>query len=175
MVVRARGESLLLEPILREEVSRADHRVSVHEVSPLAVVAARQTWTQRILRTLLSLFAAAALLLAAIGLYSVLSFTVERRSHEFGVRAALGAGAWDLRKMVLGEGMVQIGIGLAAGLVLAAVFTRTIAGFLYGVEPWDLTTVLGVTVGLGLAGVLASLVPAARAGRTDPATTLRSD
>jgi len=175
VVVRARGEPMSVEPILRDEVSRADHRVSVHEVSPLAVVAARQTWTQRILRTLLSLFAAASLVLAAIGLYSVLSFTVERRSHEFGVRSALGAGAWDLRKMVLGEGMVQIGMGLVAGLALAAVFTRTIAGFLYGVEPWDLTTVLGVTVGLGLAGVLASLVPAARAGRTDPATTLRSD
>ncbi len=71
--------------------------------------------------------------------------------------------------------MVQIGMGLVAGLALAAVFTRAIAGFLYGVELWDLTIGVAATVALGLAGVLASLVPAARAGRTDPATTLRSD
>jgi ABC-type antimicrobial peptide transport system permease subunit len=104
-----------------------------------------------------------------------MTFSIERRSHELGIRAALGARASDLRRLILSEGMSQIGLGLALGAVLGVALTRAIAAFLYGVEPWDPTVLAAVLGALALAGLLASLGPAARAGKADPAVALREE
>jgi ABC-type antimicrobial peptide transport system permease subunit len=95
--------------------------------------------------------------------------------HELGVRSALGARARDLRHLVLGDGLRQVGLGLLLGLTLATLLSRFLAAFLFGVERWDATVLVAVVGTIALAGLLAVRGPAVRAGRTDPATVLRGE
>lgn len=104
-----------------------------------------------------------------------MTFSIERRSHELGIRAALGACAGDLRRLVLSEAMRLVGAGLALGGALAVAVTRALGAFLYGVERWD-AVILTATAGLLVfAGLAAALGPAIRAGRVDPAVALREE
>jgi len=116
-----------------------------------------------------------ALVLAAVGLYGVMSYTVSQRTREFGVRMALGANQAGIAKQVLGRGMKTTMLGVAIGLVLAVAATRLLAGFLYGVDTLDPTVFLLVTVILIVVGQLASYLPARLASKTDPMKTLRME
>jgi ABC-type antimicrobial peptide transport system permease subunit len=120
-------------------------------------------------------FAIAALVLASVGLYGVLSYAVSQRRRELGVRAALGAATPDLVALVVREGMATTAIGLATGLIAAAALTRFMRGALFGVAPLDLASFAAAPAILAIVAVLACLVPARRAALIDPAAALRCE
>jgi len=122
---------------------------------------------------LLSLFAALALVLAAVGLYGVMAFNVANRTRAVGMRMALGAQASDVLKLILGNGMALALIGVAAGLAGAFALTRLIAGVLFGVSATDAGTFVTVSVGLIAVALLACYIPARRATKVDPLVALR--
>jgi putative ABC transport system permease protein len=130
---------------------------------------------ERLLATLSGFFGALALLLAAIGLYGLMSYNVARRRNEIGIRIALGAGRARVLRMVLGEVAILIGAGLAAGLLAAVATTRFVASFLYGVKSDDPSTLFLASGVLALVAVLAGFVPARRAARVDPMSALREE
>jgi putative ABC transport system permease protein len=130
---------------------------------------------ERLLATLSGFFAVLALLLATVGLYGVMSYNVVRRRNEIGIRMALGAQQSRILRMALGEVAILIGVGLAIGLAVAAVTTRFVASFLYGVDsndPWTMSLASGV---LALAAGLAGFLPARRASRLNPMSALREE
>jgi ABC-type antimicrobial peptide transport system permease subunit len=120
-------------------------------------------------------FAIAALVLASVGLYGVLSYGVSQRRRELGVRAALGAATPDLVALVVREGMATTAIGLATGLIAAAALTRFMRGALFGVAPLDLASFAAAPAILAIVAVLACLVPARSAASIDPAAALRCE
>ncbi len=134
-------------------------------------------WTslsfQRFVMLLLSAFAGLAVLLAAVGIYGVISQVVAQRTQEIGVRMALGAQSRDVLRLVLGRGATLTGLGVLLGLIGAVALTRLIAGFLYGVRPTDLTTILAVTTLLVCVALTAAWLPARRATKVDPMVALR--
>jgi putative ABC transport system permease protein len=123
----------------------------------------------------LAAFAAAALLLAALGIYGVVSYAVSRREREIGVRMALGAQAADVLRMVLREGLRLSLIGVGCGIAAALLLARLLHAFLYGVSPTDPLTYALVAILLALVAALASLLPARRATRVDPVVALRAE
>ena len=133
------------------------------------------TWRTRLSADLLTLFAALALLLAAIGLYGVMAQAVEQRTREIGVRMALGAERWNIFTLVIGRALVIAGIGVAVGAGLSLLSMRFLDGLLYQVRPNDPVTLGVLAAGLLGISLLASYVPARRATRVDPWTSLRAD
>jgi predicted permease len=158
---------------IREAAERIDSSAVLYEARPVQEIVARSISTQRLLMMLLSVFSALALLLSAIGIYGVISYLAGQRTHEIGVRMALGATSADVLRLVLGEGMritlVGVGIGIAAALVL----TRFITKMIYGVGATDPITFAGVAILLTGVALLACYIPARRAMRVDPIVALR--
>ena len=128
----------------------------------------------RLVAILLGAFAALALTLAAVGIFGVLSYALEQRTQELGIRVALGARPGDVITLVARETVPMVGAGLAAGLLVAAALTRFIRTLLYEIQPGDPTTFLGVALVLASIAVLAALLPARRAARVDPVIALRN-
>jgi predicted permease len=150
-----------------------DPEQPVENVLTMAEVRDQQLTSQRLGATLLGVFAAVALALATVGIYSVLSYIVRGRSREIGIRAALGAETGDVVRLVVREGMIPAALGIAAGSVAALLASLTLERLVFGVSASDPVTLAGVAATLGLVALLASLVPAYRASRVDPATVLR--
>jgi ABC-type antimicrobial peptide transport system permease subunit len=130
---------------------------------------------RRFLMTLLNVFAAVALLLASVGLYGVISYLVSQRTHEFGIRLALGAQPKDVFRIVLSQGLKMALSGIAIGLVAALGLTRLMVKMLYGVSATDPATFMVIASLLTAVAVLASLVPAHKATKVDPMLALRSE
>lgn len=124
---------------------------------------------------LLAVFAALALVLAAIGIHGVLSYTVAQRRHEIGIRMALGAPASRVTRLVIGQGARLVGIGLLIGVVLALATTQVMQSLLFGVSVRDITALLAVLPVLAIVGLVATWLPARRAVRTDPLSALRQE
>ncbi|HMD70095.1 MAG TPA: FtsX-like permease family protein, partial [Bryobacteraceae bacterium] len=124
---------------------------------------------------LTALFAAIAMLMAAMGIYGVIGYSVARRTHEFGVRMVLGAGAADVVRLVLRQALYVVAIGLAIGVAGALAVARLLASWLYGVGERDPLTFTLVPLALGAIALLASYIPARRATRVDPAVALRCE
>jgi ABC-type antimicrobial peptide transport system permease subunit len=136
-------------------------------------VVSRSVFLPRISMLLLGAFALTAFLLAVVGIYGVVSYSVTQRTRELGVRMALGAAAADTLRLVLGRSLRLVAAGTACGLVASLAVTRVMSGLLYDVSPLDPVVFVGVSLLLAGAGLVASLVPARRATRVDPIEALR--
>jgi putative ABC transport system permease protein len=175
LVVRATSAPEALVPELRRAVAALDPALPLYEVHTMASAVDRSLGARRLTNLLLAGFAATALLLAAVGVYGVVSLTVTGRVREFGVRMALGARTGDVGRLVLRHGLMLAGAGVAAGLAAAVGLTRFLRGLLFGVSPVDWATFAGVALLLTGAALAACWVPARRATRADPLTALRAE
>ena len=173
LVVRTAGEPQALTPAVREQIRALDAKLPVADVKTLRDQLDLSLFPSRVAAWTLGGFGVLALLLAAIGIYGVVSYSVAQRTREIGVRMALGAKRQDVSRLVLGQGLFVIAIGLTVGLSLAFAVTRLIEGFLYGVGATDLLTFGGVPLLLVIVALGASYIPARRATKVDPLVALR--
>jgi len=164
----------LIEPVKRE-LHRIAPTSPVHWVGTMQEELALQYADSRFYAFLLFVYALSAVILASIGIFGVLSNSVSRRANEMGVRMAVGARPADVVRLVLGQGMLTVGLGLAAGLVAALLSTRVMASLLFGVRPLDPLSLLIVVVGLLALSLVACYLPARRATRIDPVLALRQE
>lgn len=160
---------------IRETIWSIDRDLALSRVTTLDDLLAASVAAPRFTMMLFVLFAAIALGLAAVGIYGVMSYSVNQRRHEMGVRMSLGARPWDVLRLVLVEGGWLAGIGIAMGLVLAFFMTRSLKAVLFGVERLDPPTLVVVTALVAAVALAASCVPAVRAARLDPTETLRHE
>jgi macrolide transport system ATP-binding/permease protein len=173
LVVRTTGEPRSVADAVREQIRALDANLPVADVQTLRDQLDLSLLPSRLAAWTLGGFGLLALLLAAIGIYGVVSYSVAQRTREIGVRMALGAKDKDVLTLVLGEGLFVIAVGLLLGLLLAAAATRLIAGLLYGVGATDPVTFVGVPLLLGFIALGASYIPARRATKVDPLVALR--
>jgi putative ABC transport system permease protein len=167
------GDPLDLAPAARSVVAELDGGLAVSEVRTLEGIVDDALGQERMNVGLVAAFSLAALLLSGLGIYGVVANAVVRRRPEIGVRMALGAEAGPVARMILGQGMRLVLVGVALGLAAAWLASRFVASLLYGVEPRDPMTFAGVAALLVVAGALAAWVPARRATRVDPVEALR--
>ena len=175
LVVRTATDPLSLAPAIRSEVQVIDKDQPLYAVASMEQILKNSIARQRFSMILLTVFAAGALILAAIGIYGVLSYGVTQRTNEFGVRLALGAQRRDLTGLVLGEGMALVTIGIATGLAGAFALTRIMTSLLFGVGPADTMTFVGVALVSAVTALLACYLPARKAASVDPIVALRCE
>jgi putative ABC transport system permease protein len=175
LFVRTPLDPAYLASSVRGVVSRIDADIPVFSVQPMSEYVALATEQPRLNMTLLALFAALALALASVGIYGVLSYVVRRRSHEIGIRLALGATRGDVLRLVVGHGMALAAAGIAIGLAAAWAVTQLLRGLLFGVSPHDPATFAAIAALLAAVAFAASYVPGRRATRVDPVETLRAE
>jgi putative ABC transport system permease protein len=173
LMIRAAAGMTGLADAVRKEVLSVDPEQPVHSIKPLDRVKAESIAAPRFRTLLLGLFAGVAMLLAAVGIYSVMSYSVAQRSHEFGIRMALGAQRSDLLKMVLRDGLALTIAGMAVGLAASFALTRWISSLLFKVDATDPVTFVAVSLLLVGVALTACFVPARRATRVDPIVALR--
>jgi predicted permease len=159
--------------IMRRDVRSIDPNVAMVDAVPLAEHVVETLFAEKVAASLLSTLGGLALLLAAVGLYSVMAYSVSQRTHEMGIRMALGAEPVDVLKLVVGQGFALTLIGIGAGLAAALALTRLLASFLYGTTTTDPPTFIAVSLLLASVALLASYIPARRATKVDPMEALR--
>jgi predicted permease len=169
----AGGAPLAITPDIRAAVRGLDSDLPIYWVRNMDGVIHQETWFYSVFGTLFIVFGIAALFLASVGLYGVLSFSVSRRMQEMGLRMALGAMGKDVIRLVLREGAIQLGIGLTLGLALAFVVSKAVALVMFDVQPRDPMVYGAIVVTILFVGLMASLIPALRATRVDPMVALR--
>ncbi|PYU37878.1 MAG: hypothetical protein DMG54_32180 [Acidobacteria bacterium] len=172
-VVRTKVAPMSVAAEVQREVFAADSNVAAFDFRPMESVLAGSIVRQRFNMLLLGTFAGIALTLSAVGLYGVISYAVAQRTHEVGIRMALGAAHADVLRLIVGQGMKVVAIGLALGIGLALLSTRLISSLLYGVRPTDAATLAVASLGLVVVAFLATYIPARRAMRVDPMVALR--
>jgi putative ABC transport system permease protein len=174
-VIRTSVDPLSLAAAVQQEILAVDRRRAIFGVRSLEQVTADSISSQRFQMLLLGIFAAVALLLAAIGLYGVISYSVRQRTEEIGIRMALGARPRDILKLIVGQGLILTLLGLALGLTGASALTRLLAGLLFGVKATDPATFAAIALVLASVALLASYIPARRAMKIDPLIALRRE
>jgi ABC-type antimicrobial peptide transport system permease subunit len=174
LVVRTSGDPALLTPAVQSVVRAMDPRLPISEIRTMDDVVNTEIAGPRFAMGALGLFGVLALTLSAIGIFGIVSQVVASRAQEFGIRAALGAAPGDLVRLSLQTGIRQAVVGLVVGIVLALIATRAMASMLQGVTPTDPLTFAAVVAVTGVMAVAASLGPARRAGKSDPAKVLGS-
>jgi len=175
LVLRGEGDLDALVPQVRESIAVLDPSLAATQVQPLQALVNSAIAPDRFVTFLLSIFAVVAMLLAAVGIYGVISYGVTRRMREMGIRLALGADGGSVRRMVVGGGLSLAAGGVVLGIVGALVLTRVLETLLFEVESTDLVTFLATGLLVVSVAVLASWLPARRAGRADPVRVLRED
>jgi putative ABC transport system permease protein len=174
-LLRTAGEPAAVFNSLSAIVRRLDARVSIRRVGVAADLYDETTKTPQFFASLMSLFAVIGLVTAAVGLYGILSYAVAQRTQEIGVRIALGANSWDVRRMVIFGALRPVVAGLVLGTVGGIWLTRLLSSQLYGVSANDPMTFSVAILFLLLVAVVASSLPARRATRVDPVVALRSE
>jgi putative ABC transport system permease protein len=172
---RAECDASALAAPVREAIRSVARSAPISAVTTMTALVSSATSEARFYLVLLSAFAGIAITLAAVGIYGVMSYAVSRKTHEIGIRIALGADAGTVVADVVRQGIVLAAIGASVGLVVAFSLTRLMRGILYGVTPTDALTFGGVTALLFAVAVLASVIPARRATRIDPLSALRAE
>ncbi|HKB09966.1 MAG TPA: ABC transporter permease [Vicinamibacterales bacterium] len=173
LVVRTAADPQSYIDQIRREVLAIDAEQPIYDASAMVDVVSRSVFLPRISMLLLGAFAISALLLAVVGIYGVVSYTVSQRTRELGVRMALGADEGATLRLVLGRSAALIAAGTVFGLLASVVAARVIAGLLYAIAPLDPLVFAGVPALLAIAGIVATLIPARRATRVDPIVALR--
>ena len=173
LVMRTKGDPLQVVPGLRREVRAIDPLLPIFTVETMTSRAERSLWQQSLFALQMGLLGGLALVLAAVGIYGVVSFSTAQRTREFGIRSALGAEPHGIVFLVLRESIRLATYGVALGLLLTALLVQAIAGLLYEVNPWDPATFVSLSVVLAAVAMGSSTVPALRAMRVDPMEALR--
>jgi putative ABC transport system permease protein len=175
VTLKARDNPAALVEPSRALLAQLDPDLPMFRVRTMEQFAANAVAQPRLYLTLIGVFAAAAMLLAAIGIYGVLAHGVAQRTREIGIRLALGANRREVVGLIVSQAATLASGGLILGLILASGASRLMTGLLFGVEPGDMTTYAGVAGALFAIALLASYLPARRASRVDPVTALRSE
>jgi predicted permease len=175
LTIRTAGDPALLAGPVRAVIAELDRGLAASDVRTLEDVVSRSIAAPRFTATLIGVFAALALVLAAVGIYGVVAYVVAQRTTELGIRVALGAGAGDVLRLVVGQGMQPVGLGLIAGVFGAFLLSRLLTRLLYDITATDPATYGFVTALLGLVALAACWLPARRAAHTDPMIALRSE
>ncbi|HVG21959.1 MAG TPA: ABC transporter permease [Blastocatellia bacterium] len=175
LAIRSETDPSAMTATARSQVRAVDPDQPVSNIRTMEQVISLTLSSQRFLMLLLSIFAGLALLLAAVGVYGVMSYSVTQRTQEIGIRMALGAQQGDVLKLIVSQGMVLVIIGITVGLATAIAVTRIMSSLLYGISTTDLVTLVGASSLLGLIALAASYVPARKATSIDPIMTLREE
>lgn len=173
LVVRSASDPLKLAAPVENEIWAIDKNLPVSEIRSMEEVISESVGQQRFNTLLLAIFASVALMLAVVGIYGVMSYMVTQRTHEIGIRLALGAQVSDVFRLVVGQGMTLVLIGIGLGLTGALAVTRALSSLLYGVSTTDPLTLIGVSLLLSAIAFIACLIPARRATKVDPTVALR--
>jgi len=171
--VRTESSPTSLVPAIRNEVLAMDRDQPISDAVSMEELLGSSVSKSRFSALLLSIFAGLALVLASVGIYGVMSYSVTQRSHEIGIRMALGAQRRDVVRMVVVHGMLLSLAGIAVGLVGSFALTRLLGGLLYGVSSTDPVTFAAISATLVLVALAACFIPARRASRVDPMVSLR--
>jgi ABC-type antimicrobial peptide transport system permease subunit len=174
-IVRTGGDPLALRGQVLEAIHRVDAEQPVFGVMSMEQLLADSNAARRFSLLLLTIFAGMALLMSAIGIYGVMSYTTSQRRQEIGIRMALGAVSRDVFRLVVGQGMRLVGLGLAIGLAGAWMLSKVLSKQLYDITPRDPVTYVSAAVILGFVALAASYIPALRATKVDPLESMRSE
>ena len=175
ILIRTKNAPATLATPVREIMRALDHEVPVYSVQTMEERVGSSVGRQRFYATLIGIFAAVALILSAVGLYGVIAYAVSQRTHELGVRVALGATGERISRMVIGEGLALTAVGAAIGIVGSVFAGKLVTTLLFGVSPLDPVTLSAVIGVLAIVAALASWLPARRAARVDPLVAMRGD
>jgi putative ABC transport system permease protein len=173
LVIRSSVEPESLSAAVRQVVAEVDKTVPVSNVQTMDHIVSESITQPRFNLFLLALFSTVAMLLSAAGIYGVTAYTVTQRTHEFGIRLALGAQVGDVLRMILRQGLAVIGVGLVIGLISAFLLMRLLRSLLFGVGENDPLTFIAITIVLLLVALVACYIPARRATKVDPLIALR--
>jgi predicted lysophospholipase L1 biosynthesis ABC-type transport system permease subunit len=172
-IVRTQMNPYTLRAPIAAALRDASGGLPVAHIRSMEEIEAHNIANQRFNMLLLIIFGSAGLLMAVIGVYGVMSYSVQQRTQELGVRMALGAQTWNLRNLVIGQGMLLSGLGVVLGIGGAFAMTRFLASFLFGVKTWDPVAFIVAPLILCVVALIAVWIPARRATRVDPMTALR--
>jgi putative ABC transport system permease protein len=175
VVMRTGGDPSMLANPVRNELKTLDADLPITSLQTMDALISSSVAQPRFRTLLLSLFAALALILTAIGIYGVIAYSVAQRTNEIGIRMALGAQRSAVLSLILRKGMMLAGIGIAIGLAGASAATRFLGSLLYDIKATDPLTFAGVSVFLLIVALMACYIPARRAASTDPMTALRAE
>jgi len=175
ITIRARGDASNAIPTLRRELHAVDAGIALANVMTMNQALAKSMAGDRMIAVLLTAFAALALMLAAVGIFGVLSYSIAQRTHELGIRRALGAQGKDVVRLVFRETLPMLLTGVLAGLGIGVGLTRFMQAMLYGVRATDPVTIGGVALVLCAVGLIAALLPARRAATVSPIVALRTE
>jgi putative ABC transport system permease protein len=173
VVVRTATDPVSMAATLRKEVQSLDKELPVFDVKPMEQRIAESAGSRRLVMFLLGIFAIVALILASVGIYGVMAYAVTQRTHEIGIRMALGARRGDILRLVIRQGMLLVLLGVTLGLLVSFAVTRFMAGMLFGVTANDPATLMGVSLLLAAIAFIACLIPARKATKVDPMVALR--
>ena len=172
-VVRTAGNPMLWVPAVRSQIANIDKDQPAHDVMTLEELQAKSLTPRRVNMILFGTFAGLGLILASVGIYGVVSYSVSQRTHEIGVRMALGAERGDVLKVVVGQGLRSVLIGTAIGVAASFAVTRFLSTMLFGVKPTDPVTFVAVSLAFAACALVACYIPARRATKVDPMVALR--
>jgi predicted permease len=175
LVARASSDPRSASQAIAEEIRGIDSELALFDVRGMEERLYDSLARRRFALLLLTVFAAFALTLAVTGIYGVMSYWVNQRTHEIGIRSALGAGRGRIVRMVIGQAAIMVSIGIAAGIAGALALTRVMSSLLFGISATDGLTFVALSISLGGAAVLASYLPARRAAKVDPIVALRCE